>query len=348
MIVKNTYTPPFFDTLLCRDFDAYINFDFTVSDKIEKIYNTEIILITNSNSLKNLFGFIQWYIDILKFEHIVLIDNYPTNRASDFEDFSKVSYEHKPGILSQSKIYTEYVNKSKAKWVLPIDDDEFLYISEKFNHNINTFLKSMMNDHFSYKYSFEWHMMFSNTLYQNMPDDLYLNKYIYTTFGLNTKIDNINLIKTIVNTDIKHLYCNDNATPCLIDAESTKAEKLIIKDKEPDGYNVTGTVHNPLSKDSNNIIHESYNYTANKKIKGLYYVGPLNINSDIFIAHYKYRSATEYQNKITNYKFPDILSKYVNSNYRISTIYDAYNSIKNNCAVQPELFNLYNQYINNL
>lgn len=346
MIIKNNTTHLFPNALYCRDFDNYVNFDFKKHNTIKKKYNTEIILITNSDNLKNLYGFINWYINILKFDHIILIDNYTNNRFNKFSKFKNVTYKHKPEILLQSEIYNEYVNNSQAKWVLPIDDDEFLYISEKFGHNINTFLKYMEENHFAYKYSFEWHMMFSKTIFKNIPDDLYINKYIYTSFGINTKIDQIHLIKTIVNTDIRHLYCNDNANPCLINEDGT-VKQLHKSEKESFNYNVVGTVHNPISKKDNNI-YDAFNYTANKSIKGLYYTGPIIINSDVFIAHYKYRSVIEYQNKINNYKFPDILTNYVNSNYKIDTIYDVYDNIKYNITIQSELFNLYNDYINNL
>jgi hypothetical protein len=97
-------------------------------------YNTEAILLTkylNENDLKE---WLEHHLYKCKFEHIVVYDN-----ESDYDvksickKYKNVDYELIKGLPRQYKIYDEHFKKSKAKWIMPIDDDEYLDFSSEFN-----------------------------------------------------------------------------------------------------------------------------------------------------------------------------------------------------------------------
>ena len=58
-------------------------------------------------------------------------------------------------------LYNKYINnESKAWWVLPIDDDEFLYISNKYENNITKLILTLDEKYKMNKVSFQWRNMF--------------------------------------------------------------------------------------------------------------------------------------------------------------------------------------------
>ena len=126
-----------------------------------KKYFTEALLITNNNNKYAIFDWLYWHINIVKFDHIVVIDN---NSKYNLESICKlfgnnVTYKKINGNISQSEIYTEYVNNSESWWVLPIDDDEFFYVSDKYDNNVNTLLYNYAKTYSNtYKFSFNWIM----------------------------------------------------------------------------------------------------------------------------------------------------------------------------------------------
>ena len=79
MILKNkNYNIKIFDS------DSYNNYDFNQPIDKEKLYNTELILITNSNNLNELLYWLYWHINVIGFEHVVLIDNSKENLIQPF------------------------------------------------------------------------------------------------------------------------------------------------------------------------------------------------------------------------------------------------------------------------
>ena len=233
--------------------NIYSNFNFNKKkNNVKKLYNTELLLISNSTNIKNLLCWIFWHKKIIKFEHIVLIYNndtfnIPVNVIKKIDPTIEII--KKSGTLCQAKIYTEYVNKSKAQWILPLDDDEFLYIPDQYDNNINTFIASIKTKTSAAKYAFLCHFYFNDTLLLD-DNDYYLNtfKYVCSNGFFDLCCSNIFLftVKTIVNTDYNHLY-------------------IVYLDKPEMEYNLStfdinyygedlkfcqqmGSVHNPITK----------------------------------------------------------------------------------------------------
>ncbi len=75
---------------------------------------------------------LNWHINRCHFNHIHIMDN---DSGFDLESLcrnygSKVSYEKIVGRPRQYVLYDDYINnKSHADWIIPIDDDEYLWIA---------------------------------------------------------------------------------------------------------------------------------------------------------------------------------------------------------------------------
>ena len=110
-------------------FDKNINFPRTYK------YKTEAILLTKYLNKNDLVEWLDWHLNKCKFEHIQVFDNESNfDVKSICEKYQNVDYELVTGEARQYKIYNDYIeNHSKAKWIMPIDDDEYLTFSSEFN-----------------------------------------------------------------------------------------------------------------------------------------------------------------------------------------------------------------------
>ena len=109
-------------------FDKDINFPETYK------YKTDAILLTKYLNEKDLTEWLDHHINYCKFEHIQVFDNESNYDVKSIcEKYPNVDYELVEGEARQYKIYNDYIeNHCKAKWVMPIDDDEYLTFSDEF------------------------------------------------------------------------------------------------------------------------------------------------------------------------------------------------------------------------
>lgn len=109
-------------------------YDKNINFPTEWTYNTEAILLTKYLNENDLSEWLEHHLNVCKFEHIVVYDN-----ESDYDveaickEYPNVDYEFVSGVPRQYKIYDEHFKKSKARWIMPIDDDEYLTFSPEFN-----------------------------------------------------------------------------------------------------------------------------------------------------------------------------------------------------------------------
>ena len=324
-----------------NDYDNYLNFDFKPVYNREKCYNTEIIVITNSTRINDVNLWLDWHLNVIKFNHIIFIDNndsdYLRNTCSKFQN---VEYIHRPGILNQSSIYTEYVNKSNAQWVLPIDDDEYLYISDNFDNNINYYLTHLLNIKPKYKYAFNWHMMFANEMKDVRFGNNLFAEFPYEYIGKTyTYYDHLNLFKTIVNTDIKHFYVNEN------NKSQTLPGNAVNNDFDPNFSDVEtdflGLIHNPISKVDLYFFH-AYSPEHNISYPGIFNNNIVNPNCDAYLMHFKYTTLNEWNQKIAKFKFTNISDQYkcaCYNKYKFIRTYQALN--KNLLQYNNKILKLY-------
>lgn len=311
-------------------------FDNATFNKLftNKKYFSEAILITDTDNIFNIIDWLYWHINIIGFDHVILIDNSDkVNIKIVCDIFSeKVKYYKFDGFISQMDIYTKFVNESEAEWVLPIDDDEFLFLSDKYK-NINDFIKINITKFAIYKFAINWICMFSNDL---LIDRDYKNSYIedftYSYNGENGFIEYLGLIKTLVNTNIYHLYISENADEININLKDLNFKKTIKKYNNNNLFNFIlqskwdriGSVHNPISK-YNDIYECAFDTELSQFYLGMFNASYSNYNGDIYLAHYKYRSVSEWLFKIyERKKFPSNSLKYYNTIQVKDSIYKSY------------------------
>ena len=117
---------------------------------MNKICLTEVVLLTKSYNLQDFKDWLHWHLDIVGFNHSHIFDNESSVDIKSVCDSygDKVTYEHVKGWPNQYALYNRYINnESKAWWVLPIDDDEFLYVSDKYHNNVNEMLMTVSSQH---------------------------------------------------------------------------------------------------------------------------------------------------------------------------------------------------------
>lgn len=290
-----------------------------------KKYLSEILCITSNNNPNRFIDWLLWHACIIKFNHIIIIDN---NSTYDIAQIcNKINKNYNVNIdcirvdsqISQMEIYTEYCNKSNAYFFLPIDDDEFLYISEKYHYNINEYLYLIHQKYPTFfKYTFNSYYAFSDNIIKNYIDTPFFNLY--------DKLYVSNETKTIVNTNLNHYYQPDtvnNVSVQYLDAKfkdinynisynDSLIVKTIRKNKTVSGDHL-GSPHNPITK-LYNVYQHSLDPQNNAIIPGIYnYFIDTNtkINTEAFIYHFKYRTVEEYEYKINNRKkFKDLSIPY--------------------------------------
>lgn len=285
--------------------------NLTAVNSTEKIYNTELLLLSNSENFANLIFWVKYHLDTIKFEHLILIYNNTQenfNKLKEiFADNDKIDLYCVTGSVSQANLYNFYIKNSKSKWVLPMDDDEYLYIPEKYNHDINEVLK--VNNTY-YKYSFNWLSCISKAVYDEVDEETpYYKLYNYC---LPLDHDENNTIKTIINTSICHNYI-ENREPliCMNNILKVTGNTLYA------GYNNMGSVHNPISHDGITYQH-ALSLSDNKSIIIARVIPEVlkNISEDnCYIFHFKYRSYNEWKNKCKNMILKDIDSTFCRKHY---------------------------------
>ena len=111
-----------------------LRYDKNIHFPKEYTYKTDAILLTKYLNEKDLTEWLDHHINYCKFEHIQVFDNESNYDVKSIcEKYSNVDYELVEGKARQYKIYNDYIeNHCKAKWVMPIDDDEYLTFSDEF------------------------------------------------------------------------------------------------------------------------------------------------------------------------------------------------------------------------
>lgn len=103
-----------------------------------KCYLTEVVLLTKSYNLQDFKDWLHWHLDIIGFDHCHVFDNESLVDIKSVCDSygDKVTYELVKGWPNQYALYNRYINnESPAWWVLPIDDDEYLWMKDFTNVN---------------------------------------------------------------------------------------------------------------------------------------------------------------------------------------------------------------------
>lgn len=239
-----------------------------------KIYLTEIVLLTKSYNLQDFKDWMHWHLDICKFDHIQVFDNASTVDIKSVCDSygDRVTYTYIENVNGyQYLLYNDYVNNhSKSLWVLPIDDDEFLYM-KKFTNVNDMIIHYQTKWEDMNKLSIRWKNMFPKDPQADRGDKSLME----------------------FNTEENEIWAN------LFDG-GNKPVKTFCKTTAKFNHTVMNDVnhcHNPLSSDNQN------SYMCNgDRLYGSWYYG--EGDDDLRLLHYQYKSKKEWVWKCMNRKPP--------------------------------------------
>lgn len=292
----------------------------------EKKYFSEILLITNTNNHFDFDLWIRWHLNYIKFDHIVVIDNSKESIVKNIcAKHEKIKYIKLEQQLSQSEIYNYYLNNSEAEWVLPIDDDEFLYLNNFVTiKNYINYANSQNNK--IKKLAFKNLFLFSEKLLETR--DYTKNCFeLFNCYCPDTNLlpyDNKITIKTICNTlNDKYYYVIDEQ----------KYNSISYNDLENiSNYDLGGTInldamgniHNPLCKEND------YYIPAIDPVNKQAYFGIYLNNNKIYdlntclLLHFKYKTKEEFLDKSKNNIFTDRSMRYYNECYSCNNLIKNY------------------------
>jgi hypothetical protein len=215
---------------------------------------------------------LNWHLNRCHFDNIHIIDNDSAfNLKSICEQYSgKVSYEAIHGFPRQYAIYYDYVNnRSTAEWIMPIDDDEYLELSNEF---------SSVEEAISY--------------YQNiMPDMEMLSVRWKHLFPVKFKSERTGAVLDYCTREHLTLACSFHRF-------GDRGVKTIVhrtgKVHYQEGSEIVNRGHIPL--------HEkaafSYGFDGRKMIENSFGMIPQNTeNEKIRLIHCRYKGYSEYLNK---------------------------------------------------
>lgn len=235
---------------------------------MKKKYLTEVLLLTKSYNLQDFKDWLDWHINKIKFDHIHIFDNESTVDIKSVCDTygNKVSYEKVIGFPDQYNRYNDYVNnRTEAWWVLPIDDDEYLWMKNFDNVNdMILFYQKKWKD--MNKLSIRWKNMFPDNVNEERGEKSLMDFCKNSNEEWAKLFDGGNKpIKTFVRTTDKIFYSLD-----------------------------TRETHNPIS-----LNRMSYMCNG-ERVKGNWYMGDLNTDNDLKILHFQFKSKTEWIWKCNN------------------------------------------------
>ena len=245
---------------------------------VQKKFFTEVVLLTKSYNLQDFKDWMHWHLDIIGFQRCHIFDN---ESSVDIKSVCKsygdrVTYELVKGWPNQYALYNRYINnESPAWWVLPIDDDEFLYVSGRYKNNINVaLLKLQQRFPDMMKLSMSWKNMFPLTFTKTRTTSLIENatgwSNIVSESLFNEWRQDNRWIKTLVNT-VHHWFW---------------------------GRPHNGG-HNPSEYGTNNaIVSYMADGTVIRNCSDVVY--PPKNELDLFIAHYQFKSDDEWKMKCAN------------------------------------------------
>jgi len=265
----------------------------------DPLYFSEIVLLTKSYNLQDFKDWMRWHIDLIKCDHIHVFDNESSVNIKEICDSygSKVSYEAVDGWPDQYGLYNKYVNSSKAEWVLPIDDDEFLWM-RNFN-TINDMLRFYQNKWKDMnKFSIGWRNLFPNKFVENRNTNLFENATAWSNEASSIWQQGNRPVKTAVRTTQKYEWASRNNLH---------------------------KVHNPFT--IGNETEKSYTCTGERMLQSWQRM-PTPSSSDVVLLHYQFKSNSEWFFKCKERKSPAAKSFIKDRPEKYSQLYDKKDTFK--------------------
>lgn len=242
---------------------------------LHKTKLTEVVLLTKTYNLQDFKDWLHWHLDIIGFECAHIFDNDSLVDIKSICDTYKgrVSYERVTGWANQYALYGRYINEeSPAWWVLPIDDDEFLYVSNRYHNNINEFfvINKFIREHDVNKLCVGWRNLFPITYTEN-------------------RIDPCLLVNAVG-------WSNESSNVWQCGNRPVKTFVLTVQNYEWADKCGKHKTHNPFT-----LGRVDNSYTLNGEIiDGSHQVHPTTGNEDLILYHYQFKCNSEWVYKCAN------------------------------------------------
>lgn len=267
---------------------------------------TEVVLLTKSYNLQDFKDWLHWHLDIIGFDCCHIFDNESSvdikSVCNSYGD--RVTYELVKGWPNQYALYNRYINnESSAWWVLPIDDDEFLYVSDKYHNNVNEMLMNVSIQHKDWnKICVGWRNLFPKEYIEERTNPhLILNATGWSDEASEIWQNGNRPVKTFVKTTQKYEY-SDRLNHCTHDPLINGIVKW--------GNTLDG-----------NIVNHSWQ------------LKPTSNNVDIMLYHYQFKSNKEWIEKCLNRKSPGCKTFQKNFPELYKKLYGTYKINEDNRAV---------------
>ena len=239
---------------------------------MKKTKLTEVVLLTKSYNLQDFKDWMHWHLDIIGFDCCHVFDNESSVDIKSVCDSygDRVTYELVKGWPNQYALYNRYINnESPAWWVLPIDDDEFLYISDKYNNDVDDLMLNVFEEHKDWnKLCVGWRNLFPKEFTEERTNEhLILNATGWS--------DQASMIWQVGNLPVKTFV--------------KTTQKYEWSDR------IGHSTHDPLVNGR---------YAPGKTLYGIevrnsWQVRPTPDNSDVILYHYQFRCNREWKYKCT-------------------------------------------------
>lgn len=233
---------------------------------VQKKFFTEVVLLTKSYNLQDFKDWMHWHLDIIGFQRCHIFDNESSVDIKSVCDSygNRVTYELIKGWPNQYALYNRYINnESPAWWVLPIDDDEYLWMKEFSNVN------SML-----IYYQHKWPNMTKFSV-------RWLNRFPVNPLEIRGD-RSLMEFNSITNEKWAGLFDGGN-----------KPVKTFVNTVRPVIYNLTtNETHNPQNGDSAYLCNGA-------RLCGNWYYGVYN-DTSVRLLHFQYKSKAEWINKCRN------------------------------------------------
>jgi len=226
---------------------------------------TEVVLLTKTYNLQDFKNWIHWHLDVIGFDCCHVFDNESTADIKSVCDSygDRVTYEFVKGFPAQYDLYNRYINnESPAWWVLPIDDDEYLWMKNFKNVNdMILFYQDKWQD--MTKFSIRWLNMF--------PKDPLSDRGAKSLMEFNTEANEI----------WAELFDGGN-----------KPVKTFVKTvcKVNHSIELGNQTHNPITDGS-----KSYMCNGDR-LEGNWYYG--TGDDDVKLLHFQFKSNKEWNDKV--------------------------------------------------
>lgn len=273
----------------------------------------KVILLTKSFHEDELRCWLNWHLNVIGFDHVNLYDNEsPIDVQKICSEFdNRVTYNYVRAWPNQKSIYTRDIENDNDdyQWSITLDDDEYLYISDKYNGNIHSLIESIQNSHKNNMYYIMWLNMFSKEEIKSWE-----KPYIYTHTYYSYKachalyslwIQGNNFGKALIDLNYKYSYelgDRGHIPLCL------------------NGPNQCTTI-NGITVPSANLVNEMI---RSKDEENCAY----GFNPDCFIAHYQYKNLSDWKLKCKLQRPGCLFSNIRNKSYIYNRVYNYSDSFK--------------------